>query len=183
MVQEHEYGKDQMHKFLKYEMDRYLSSRGRETIKEEPLIRVENQGYIHYNKASVAMYYLKEMIGEQNVNAALQNMIDSFAYRNPPYPDAYDLVDRFAAHTPDSLQYLIKDLFYDITLFNNRTLDASYKKLPDGKFKVTINVQSEKLKADSLGKETKVRLQLVKSARLQNLRKKLVSRFTVAMSF
>jgi ABC-2 type transport system permease protein len=102
------------------------------------------------------MFYLKEMIGEQNVNAALQNMIDSFVYRNPPYPNAYDLVDRFAARIPDSLQYLIKDLFYDITLFNNRTLDASYKKLSDGKFEVTINAQSEKFKADSLGKETKV---------------------------
>lgn len=156
MVQEHEYGKDQMHKFLKYEMDRYLRSRGRETIKEVPLMKVEDQGYVHYNKGSVVMYYLKEMIGEQNVNTALQNMIDSFAYRNPPYPNAYDLVDRFAAKIPDSLQYLIKDLFYDITLFNNRTLDASYKKLSDGKFEVTINVQSEKFKADSLGKETKV---------------------------
>jgi len=96
------------------------------------------------------------MIGEDNVNAALKDMIDSFAYRKPPYPTSFDLVDRFAAHTPDSLKYLIKDLFYDITLFNNRTLDASYKKLADGKFEVTINVQSEKFKADSLGKETKV---------------------------
>jgi len=83
-------------------------------------------------------------------------MIDSFAYREPPYPNSYALVNRLAAHTPDSLQYLIRDLFYDITLFNNRTLEASYKKLSDGKFEVTIDVQSEKFKADSLGRETKV---------------------------
>ncbi|MGB3075022.1 MAG: M1 family aminopeptidase [Chitinophagales bacterium] len=156
MVMEDMYGKEQMHKFLKYEMDRYLRSRGAETIKETPLMKVEEQGYIHYRKGSVVMYYLKEMIGEDSINFALKNMIDSFAYRNPPYPNSYQLVERFEKETPDSLKYIIKDLFYDMTIFNNRTLDASYKKLPDGKFEVTMNVQSEKYKADSLGKETKV---------------------------
>ncbi|HUM48065.1 MAG TPA: M1 family aminopeptidase, partial [Chitinophagales bacterium] len=156
MVMEELYGKEQMHKFLKYEMDRYLRSRGTETIKETPLLKVEEQGYIHYRKGSVVMYYLKEMIGEDNINKALKNMIDSFAYRNPPYPNSYNLVDRFEQQTPDSLKYLVKDLFYDITVFNNRTLDASYKKLATDQFEVTIHVQSEKFKADSLGKETKV---------------------------
>ncbi|MCK6695123.1 MAG: hypothetical protein L6Q97_23870, partial [Thermoanaerobaculia bacterium] len=50
MVMEREYGRDQMRKFLEYEMDKYLRSRGRETLKELPLSRSENQGYIHYNK-------------------------------------------------------------------------------------------------------------------------------------
>ncbi len=156
MVMEDMYGKEQMHKFLKYEMDRYLRSRGTETIKETPLLKVEEQGYIHYRKGSVVMYYLKEMIGEDNINKALKDMIDSFAYRNPPYPNSYQLVDRFGYVTPDSLQYIVTDLFYDMTVFNNRALNASYKKLPDGKFEVTLQVQSEKFKADSLGKETRV---------------------------
>lgn len=156
MVMESMYGKEQMHKFLKYEMDRYLRARGTETIKETPLLKVENQGYVHYRKGSTVMFYLKEMIGEQQTNAALKNMIDSFAYRMPPYPNAYQLVDRFESQTPDSLKYIIKDLFYDITIFNNRTEEAAYKKLPDGKFEVTLKVQSEKFKADSLGKETLV---------------------------
>lgn len=156
MVMEDMYGKEQMHKFLKYEMDRYLRSRGTETIKETPLLKVEEQGYIHYRKGSVVMYYLKEMIGEDKINEALKNMIDSFAYRNPPYPNSYHLVDRLEQETPDSLKYMIADLFYDLTIFNNRTVNASYKKLPEGKFEVTLQVQSEKFKADSLGKETKV---------------------------
>ncbi len=156
MVMEDLYGKEQMHKFLKYEMDNYLRNRGTETIKESPLLKVENQGYVHYRKGSVVMYYLKEMIGEENINVALKNMIDSFAYREAPYPNAYHLVDRFEKQTPDSVKYIIKDLFYDMTVFNNRVLDVSYKKLPGGKFEVAMNVQSEKFKADSLGKETKV---------------------------
>ena len=56
MVMEKEYGRDTMRKFLKYEMDNYLRSRGTERLKERPLLTVEaNQGYIHYRKGSVVL--------------------------------------------------------------------------------------------------------------------------------
>lgn len=155
MVMEEMYGKEQMHKFLKYEMDQYLRSRGGESEKECPLLEVENQGYVHYNKASVIMYYLKEMIGEQQVNSALKNLVDSFGYKPPPYPGAYELVNRFDAVTPDSLKYLITDLFKKMTLFNNRVTEVSARK--DGnEYEVKFTVQAEKMYADSLGRETKV---------------------------
>ncbi len=153
MVMEKMYGKEQMHKFLRYEMDNYLSARGSEAEKECPLLEVENQGYIHYNKASTVMYYLKDMIGEERVNAALKNLVDSFAYREPPYPNAYELVNRFEAQTPDSLRYLVRDLFKKITLFDNRVLEASTRKVPSG-FETTVKVQAAKMYADSVGRET-----------------------------
>lgn len=158
MVMEKMYGKKMMYKFLKYEMDNYLRSRGSERVKESPLLRVENQGYIHYRKGSVVMYYLKEMIGEQAVNSALKDMIDSLAYRQPPYPNAYMLVDRFNAVTPDSLKYLIQDLFYDITLFGNRATNATYKKLANGMYEVSFDIEAMKFKSDSMGKETEVKI-------------------------
>ena len=156
MVMEHEYGPDQMRKFLKYEMDKYLRGRGRESQKELPLAKCEGQGYIHYNKGSVAMYYLKEMIGEENVNAALRDFLEKFRYAEPPYPVSLDALDAFYAHTPDSLRYVVKDLFEDITLFENRCKKASFKDLGKGKWEVTIQIECRKLKADELGKETEV---------------------------
>ncbi|HSG48761.1 MAG TPA: M1 family aminopeptidase, partial [Longimicrobiales bacterium] len=87
MTMEREYGRDQIFKFLKYEMDNYLRSRGAEALKEKPLMRVDaSQGYIHYRKGSVVMYYLKEMIGEGRVNAALRDLLTTYAYAEPPYP-------------------------------------------------------------------------------------------------
>lgn len=157
MVMEQMYGKEQMHKFLRYEMDRYLRSRGGESEKECPLLEVENQGYVHYNKASVVMYYLKEMIGAEKVNSALKNMVDSFAYRDRPYPGSYELVDRFEQHTPDTLKYLITDLFKKITVFNNRVTDAVAKKVTDG-YEVTFTVSAAKMYADSLGREKPAKL-------------------------
>ncbi|MGA2981444.1 MAG: M1 family aminopeptidase [Terriglobales bacterium] len=157
MVMEKEYGRDMMRKFLKYEMDNYLRSRGRERHREEPLLTVESgQGYVHYRKASVVLYYLKEMIGEDAVNRALRKVIKQYAYNAPPYPTSYALVDALREETPPHLQYLIKDLFEDITLFSNRTLEATAVKRPDGKYDVTINVETHKYKADAKGNETEV---------------------------
>ena len=157
MVMEKEYGRDTMRKFLKYEMDNYLRSRGSERLKERPLITVEaNQGYVHYRKASVVLYYLKEMIGEEAVNRALRKVIQQYAYAQPPYPTSHALVDALQEQTPPELQYLIKDLFEDITIFSNRTLDATAQKRADGKYDVTIKVEAHKYKADPKGNETEV---------------------------
>jgi hypothetical protein len=156
MVMEHEYGRDLMRKFLEYEADKYLRARGRETLREMPLGRCERQGYIHYNKGSAVMYYLKEMIGEAQVNAGLRAFLEKFRYKNPPYPTSADAVAAFAAQTPDSLRYIIQDLFWDITLFENVTKEATAKDLGNGQWEVNIQAECRKLKADELGKETEV---------------------------
>jgi len=159
MVMEKEYGRDIMRKFLRYEMDRYLSSRGRERQKERPLLTVEaQQGYIHYRKGSVVLYYLKEMIGEDAVNRALRRIVQKYAYAQPPYPTSWVLVDEFRQETPPDLQYLIKDLFEDITIFSNRTLEAAAEKRPDGRYDVILRIETHKYKADPKGNETEVPL-------------------------
>jgi ABC-type transport system involved in multi-copper enzyme maturation permease subunit len=157
MVMEKKYGPDKMRKFLQYNMDGYLRARGRERLKERPLERVEaNQGYIHYDKGAVVMYYLREMIGEEAVNTALRRVIQQHAYQVPPYPTSLALVDALREQTPQQYQYLIKDLFEDITLFSNRALDATAHKRADGKYDVTVKVETHKFKADAQGSEHEV---------------------------
>ncbi len=156
MVMEKEYGRDQMRKFMKYEMDKYLRGRGRETEQEMPLSRCEGQGYAHYNKGSVVMYYLKEMISEDSVNAALRTFLEKFRYKNAPFPVSLDVIDEFYAVTPDSLDYIVKDLFEEITLFENRCENVEVEELADGKYQVTIDVTSKKYKSDEMGKESEV---------------------------
>jgi ABC-2 type transport system permease protein len=55
MVMEKEYGPEMMRRFLRRELDGYLRQRGGEQIEELPLPPVENQGYIHYQKGSIAL--------------------------------------------------------------------------------------------------------------------------------
>jgi ABC-2 type transport system permease protein len=60
--------------------------------------------------------------------------------------------------TPDSLRYLLEDLFEHITLWDLRTERASYREREDGRYDVTLDVRARKVRADSLGVETEVPL-------------------------
>ena len=145
----------EMRKFLKYDHDRYLRGRSSEQVKELPLYKVENQMYIHYGKGSTIMYALQDYIGEDKVNTAMRNFLEEYKYKTP-YPTSYDFLKYLEPEVPDSLKYLITDWFKEITLYDNRLKDAKYTKLENGKYQVTINTESYKIKADSIGKETKV---------------------------
>ncbi|MEM6700542.1 MAG: M1 family aminopeptidase, partial [Bacteroidota bacterium] len=156
MVMEKEYGKNKMRQFLEYEMDRYLRGRGGEREKELPLMEVENQPYIHYRKGSVVMYALKDYIGEDSLNTALRHFAEEVAYQEPPYTNSLIFMQELEKETPDSLSYLLADLFRNITLYSNRTTEATYKELENGKYEVTFQVEVEKFRADSTGSETAI---------------------------
>ena len=156
MVMEHEYGRDLMHRFLKHELNRYLQGRGGELVAEMPLQLVENQPYIHYGKGSLAMYELKDAIGEQNVNAALRATIGGWAFQGPPYVRTVELLNNFGAVTPPANKGVIDDLFETITLYDNKTTEVTSTKRADGKYDVKFTVESKKLRADGSGNEKPV---------------------------
>ncbi len=156
MVMEQEYGRAHMRKFLKYEGDKYQNARGSEAMGEMPLMRVENQGYIHYNKASVILYGMREFLGEDTLNKAFRALVDSFGYAEPPWPTALDMFREIRAVTPDSLTYLLEDHFERITLYNNQITEASATMNLDSSYTVTVKLTAEKVHADSVGGETKV---------------------------
>jgi ABC-2 type transport system permease protein len=152
MAIEKEYDRDTMRKFLECEMDDYLLSRVRELLKERPLLTVEAiQGYIHSRKDSVVMYYLRKLIGEKGVNRAARNVLQQYGYAPPPYATSYALIDALRQETPLQSQYLLRDLFEDVTLFSNRALSAKARNRSDGKCDVTIQVEARKFKADDPG--------------------------------
>ena len=158
MVMEKEYGRDKMNKFLDHELNRYLMGRATERHRELPLVRVENQPYIHYNKGSLVMYTLREYLGEEVLNAALASYIRKVGFQQPPYTISTDLVQELRAVTPERYAYLIEDLFETITIYDNRTTDVSVTERPDGKFDVTMQIQTRKYRADERGAETAVDL-------------------------
>ncbi|RTQ44969.1 hypothetical protein EJV47_26740 [Hymenobacter gummosus] len=154
MVMKHIYDEEKMKKFLKYELNSYLTGRTTEDKKEVPLYLVENQPYIHYRKGSLVMYALQDYLGEQAVNQAIKEYRDKVAFQRAPFTNSVEFVGYLRKHTPDSLQYLVTDLFERITLYENKVDSASYRKLPNGQYRVTFTVNTKKVYADSLGNET-----------------------------
>jgi hypothetical protein len=156
MVMEKEYGKETMKKFLRYELNRYLQGRGGELVAEMPLMLVENQSYIHYSKGSLAMYLLRETIGEEKVNEALRNYIAKQGFKGAPYTNTIELMAELRAVTPPEHQSLITDHFETITLYDNRTTDAKWTRLNNGKYLVRFKVESKKLRGSGEGSETPI---------------------------
>ena len=158
MVMEREYGPAKMRRFLKYELDRYLQSRGGELIEELPLRLVENQGYVHYRKGSLAMYALKDAIGEAAVNRALRRFVRKHAFKGPPFPRSGDLIAEFRAEAGDEHQDLITDLFEKIVLWDMQVEAATSTPLDDGRYKVEVTVAARQFEADGEGRETEIDL-------------------------
>ena len=154
MVMKQKYGADQMHKFLKYELDNYLAGRATEKLAEEPLAKVENQQYIHYRKGSLVFYALQDYIGESTLNAVLKQFLIDKGFQQPPYTTSQEFMDALAKAAGPKWQPLLDDFFWKITLFDNRMTEATAKRLPDGKYEVTMKVHAGKVYVDGSGKET-----------------------------
>ncbi|QOW18773.1 ABC transporter permease subunit [Lysobacter ciconiae] len=154
MVMEHEYGRDKMRRFLKYELDRYLSSRGGELIEELPLYRVENQPYIHYRKGSLVFYRLREEMGEDALNRALSKFVLDKGYQHAPFTTSAELLEYIRAEAGPQNQQLITDLFENITFYDNRVESVAAHKRDDGKYEVTLKLHAAKRYADGKGEET-----------------------------
>ncbi len=143
-----------MKEFLKYNFNRYLRGRSSERKKELPLYKVENQGYIHYGKGSLILYALQDYIGEERVNGVLRQFLEQYAYHDGAYPTSLDFLALLEPAVPDSLQYLVQDWFKDITLYDFRLKETQYELLEDSTYRVQMDIESYKIKSDSIGKES-----------------------------
>jgi ABC-2 type transport system permease protein len=152
-VLEHENGKNKMRKFLKEALDGYLMQRTFESKREKPLMYNDGQGYIHYQKGSLVLYALSDYIGEEKLNAALKKYVEKVKFQEPPYTTSIEMVDYIREVTPDSLQYVIKDMFETITLYKNRIVDAKTTELDNGKYQVDIEFEVSKYRNDEKGKK------------------------------
>ena len=103
------------------------------------------------------MYALQDYIGEDSVNMALKRLLEDWNDRIDLYPTTKAFNQRIREVTPDSLQYIITDMFETITLFENKVEEISYSKVSNG-FEVELDIISSKLRADSVGNETEIKI-------------------------
>lgn len=158
MVMKNNFPPEMIERYLKYELDSYLSGRSSERKKEQPLEFVERQGYIHYRKASLIFFALQDYIGEDSVNTAVRRYLNKWKFQDAPYPTSLDLLSELRRVTPDSLKPILTDMFTTITLFENKTDSAVFEELSPAYFEVTLKTSSEKMRADSTGMETPVEI-------------------------
>ncbi len=151
---EKKYGMEMVRKALRHELDRYLRGRAGEIRHEPPIVLVQREPYVWYNKGSLVMYALADYIGEDNLNTGLRNFLMQNRYANGPYPDTRGFVAALRAVTPAELQYTITDMFESIVLYDDKAVSATYEAAAGGKYKVTMVLDTQKRKSDGSGNET-----------------------------
>ncbi|MFY9242134.1 MAG: M1 family aminopeptidase [Polaribacter sp.] len=152
-VLEHQNGKTKMRTFLKDALDGYLMQRTFESKREKPLMYNDGQGYIHYQKGSLVLYALSDYIGEENLNGALKKYVEKVQFQEPPYTTSIEMVNYIKEVTPDSLQYVIHDMFETITLYQNSIKESKVTPLENGKYQVDIEFEVSKYRNDEKGKK------------------------------
>lgn len=152
-VLEQKYGRYKTYLFLKKAMDIYLKKRSGYNKTEKPLMYNSGleKSYIPYQKGSIVFNAMSNYIGEENLNNAIKKFYEKVKYQNQPYTNTIEMVDFIRQETPDSLQYLIKDLFETVTFYENRIVKIDKEKLPDGRYKVDIEYIISKYRIDENG--------------------------------
>jgi aminopeptidase N len=158
MVMEKRYGPDRIRGYLKTDLDQYLSRRGQSDA-EQPVAKVlRHQAHIAYQKGALAMYALKDAIGQQAVDRALRRYLEKYRDRFSPYPTSADLIGILREEAGPDHQSLISDLFEKIIFWEFKAVLAVATSQGDGRWRVLVTVTSDKQEADPTGAETSVPL-------------------------
>jgi ABC-2 type transport system permease protein len=152
MVYEKKVGKDNMSDILHDQSGYYLDRHKYSYQPENPLIN-STSDWVANNKAGLALYGLRDMIGEYSLNSAIREFRSAYMYRNSaPYAGSNDLYAYLKKHVPDSLQYYLKDSWERITMYDNRITWSAYSSEGgEGKYRVQVKVKCGKFYYDSAG--------------------------------
>ncbi|PRY14388.1 ABC-type transport system involved in multi-copper enzyme maturation permease subunit [Pontibacter ummariensis] len=121
-----------------------------------PLLRANNR-FMNYRKGPFALFALRHYIGKDKVNNALRGLLRDYT-PSPPLPTTLDLYQELQTQTPDSLHYLLRDLFEQNTFWELETEQVTAKQTKAGSWEVTLDVQARKVVVDSAGTETLIPL-------------------------
>jgi hypothetical protein len=146
-VLEKNYGYGHLRRYLSFLRESYEVPRSRAA---NSLLRANN-AFLGYRKGPLALYALSKYIGKEKVNTALRQLTQKHGSRKPPLPTTLDLYREIQVVTPDSLDYLLRDLFETNTYWELETKQATAAQTKAGSWQVTLHVQAHKVVIDSAG--------------------------------
>lgn len=151
-VMEKAYGRNHQRRLLSFMRETYETPRTRAA---DPLLRASGW-FLAYRKGPLALYALNQYIGEERVTLALRRMLEKHSSGEPPLPTSLDLYRELQAVTPDSHQYLLRDLFETNTFWELKTERAAADQIKADTWQVTLDVEARKVTVDDKGVETEV---------------------------
>jgi ABC-2 type transport system permease protein len=145
------YGAGHVERYISERAEDYLGPRWRA---HRPLLRAG--GYDVDRRAPFTMYAMREYVGAEKLDAALRRLYEKYSAATPPLPTSLDVYRELQAATPDSLRYLLVDLFEQNTWWDLKTKSVSVEPAGAGQWRVTLDVEAHKVVVDANENEKEV---------------------------
>ncbi|MBD3223924.1 MAG: hypothetical protein GF313_04295, partial [Caldithrix sp.] len=166
-VFEENHSKQQSRKLLNKTLDIYIKGGKNDTSAEWPLILNEGlkKTYISYQKGALVLNAINKYLGNKLFNQAIRDYYQSKKLQDAPYTTSFEMVDVLRQYIPDSLKYLIHDLFETVTFYDNKALTGKVELVRAGGFVVELDFLIRKYREDNA--KTVIRNDTLKSVALK----------------
>lgn len=145
-VLEKRYGKSKALEYLAKSHHIYQSKSKEEARAEPPLIfnTGNDQAHIPYQKGMLALNTMSHYLGENSFNRAMKKYLEQTRFQQAPYSTALEMISHIRDATPDSLKYLIVDLFETVTVHQNQLINAKLVEDKNGEFEIEMEIACRK---------------------------------------
>ncbi|MEL4897089.1 ABC transporter permease/M1 family aminopeptidase [Crocosphaera sp. Alani8] len=137
----------------KQQMRTFFRQLGKLDFQEPALIEVYNELAIARYKGGMVLELIEDLIGQEALLTAIREFFGEYRYQNPPYATVIDFQDAILRQTPPKYKETIAELFAEVITYQVGLTNGFYEKLPDGKFKITLDIEAQKIYTRELGRQ------------------------------
>ncbi|MCJ8288494.1 MAG: hypothetical protein HRT58_00565 [Crocinitomicaceae bacterium] len=125
------------------------------TSKEPPVYLEDGEAYISYGKNLTLMLALKDLIGEEKLNAVLRKLIENYGATAKSRVTVLDFLNELYTIAPDH-KILIDDWFKKVIIYDLSITDQSYKKMENGTYEVKVTVKANRTQIMENGESKRI---------------------------
>jgi ABC-2 type transport system permease protein len=145
-IYRNEIGAEGAIQFLKKQRQRYLR-RNMNNTDESPLYLAKPEDeHLTYGKGTMAFNSLAHYWGEENLNHCLHEFMLEYSSDSLQYPTSRELLVHLKSNLPDSLLYVVKDMFETVRFHQNSIDTATLTSTKRG-FDVEVKLNIKKMDA------------------------------------
>ena len=152
----------------KQQMQYFFRGLGKIDFKEPALTDVYNEFPIARDKGGMVLEQIEDIMGQEALISAIREFLAENSYQTPPYTTIIDLQSKILANADEGDAPIIKELLNKVVTYQVGIADAIYEPLPNGKYKITLDLEGQKIYTTELGKQDFANLDLPVTITLQN---------------
>ncbi len=148
------YNKTMVRRLSETTLRRYFSGRSYANKVEPPLYLSNSESYIIYSKGAIVMAAIADLIGENQLNSALKNLVSK--YHHGSIATTLNLLEELYLVTPKEQHVLIDDWIKRVITYDLGITTATYKKRNDDRYEITVRVSASRFETNKNGHEDKI---------------------------